>query len=277
MKLKELIEKAYKERFGVAGFNVYNLESAKAVAQAADETGKPVLLMTTESALEYAGFSQLVSIILRIKESSKTPLFLHFDHGTNVDLLKKAIKSGYDSVMFDGSKLPIDQNIVISKELRKYAHTRGVVFEAEIGRVGGEEENIRSEEFKTNPSEALRFFDEVKPDMLAVAIGNIHGKETPAEHLDFSLLAKIQDLVKCPLVLHGCSNRDSREYQVAISQGVVKINIDTELREAFVDGIKRALHKRETNPREILSYASDKITKCATEKIETFLCSKLHC
>ncbi|MDH4358678.1 MAG: class II fructose-bisphosphate aldolase family protein [Candidatus Berkelbacteria bacterium] len=277
MKLQELVEKAYKERFSVAGFNVYNLESAKAAARAADVTGKPALLMTTENALEYAGFGQLVAIVLRIKKDAKTPIFLHYDHGTSVDLLKLAMKSSYDSVMFDGSKLPIDQNIMLSKELRKLAHSKGVVFEAEIGRVGGEEENIRSEEFKTNPPEALRFYNEVKPDMLAVAIGNIHGRETSAEHLDFSLLAKIQDLVKCPLVLHGCSNRNPREYQVAVSQGVVKINIDTELREAFVDGLKRALHKKETNPRKILSYASDEVTKCAKEKIEIFSCSKLHC
>jgi fructose-bisphosphate aldolase class II len=179
--------------------------------------------------------------------------------------------------MFDGSKLPLDQNIEISKELRRKAHLRGVMFEAEVGEIGGREDFIRSKEFKTNPAEALMFYDKVKPDMLAVAIGNIHGEDVRHEELDFTLLAKIWDTVKRPLVLHGCSNRSPREYQVAISQGVVKINIDTELRQAFVEGVTQAIKKRTHDPREILLMASSHISKKAQEKIEIFSCSKLKC
>ena len=277
MTLKTYLQDAYRERFAVGAFNVYNLESAKTVAKAANEAKKPILIQTTESALEYADFDQLVSIIDKIKTESKIPLYLHLDHGKQVDNVKKCIKSGYDSVMFDGSRLPLEQNIIVSRELRRLAHLKGVVFEAEIGRIGGEEDNVESREFKTDPLEALKFYSEVKPDMLAVAIGNVHGERTAAEQLDFSLLAKISGLLKCPLVLHGCSNRAAREYQVAISQGVVKINIDTELREAFVEGIKRALHKREADPRKILTYAMDEISKSVQEKIEIFSCSKLSC
>ena len=277
MKLTDLIQTAYHDHFAIGAFNVYNLESTRAVAQALNEKEMPAVIQVTESAIEYAGFDQLISIIEKVRTESKIPLFLHLDHGSDVDLLKKCVKAGFDSVMYDGSKMPVDENIIVSKELRRHAHLRDVVFEAEIGRIGGEEDSVRNREFKTDPSEALRFYNEVKPDMLAVAIGNVHGERTAAENLDFSLLAKISDLLQCPLVLHGCSNRSSREYQVAISQGVVKINIDTELREAFVDGIKRALHKREDNPREILNYASNEISKCVKEKIETFSCSKLKC
>ena len=277
MKLTDLIQTAYHDHFAIGAFNVYNLESTRAVAQALNEKEMPAVIQVTESAIEYAGFDQLISIIEKVRTESKIPLFLHLDHGSDVDLLKKCVKAGFDSVMYDGSKMPVDENIIVSKELRRHAHLRDVVFEAEIGRIGGEEDSVRNREFKTDPSEALRFYNEVKPDMLAVAIGNVHGERTADEQLDFSLLAKISGLLKCPLVLHGCSNRSSREYQVAISQGVVKINIDTELREAFVDGIKRALHKRESNPREILNYASNEISKCVKEKIETFSCSKLKC
>lgn len=270
MKLSEYLNKAYREHFAIGGFNFYNLESARAIVQAANLAQKPALLMVSEKSIEYADLDSILFIAEKLKKESKTPIFLHLDHGTHLDLIKECIKSGFDSVMFDGSKLPLDQNIALSTELRRAAHRKGVVFEAEIGRVGGQEDSIRAKLFKSNPAEALMFYDRVKPDMLAVAIGNIHGELTAEEQLDFTLLAKIQETIRAPLVLHGCSNRAPREYKVAISEGVVKINIDTELREAFVEGIKRALHERQTDPREILNITSHYISKQAEEKIKVF-------
>lgn len=270
MSLKELISEAYRDKYAIGGFGVYNLESSRAVVEAANLTKKPVFLMVTEKSLDYAGFENLVEIVLRLKKESKTPVYLHLDHGSNVETVKKCVAVGFDSVMFDGSKLPLDQNIHISRDLRKIAHKKGVVYEAEIGQIGGQEDFLHAKIFKTNPSEALQFYSEVRPDMLAVAIGNIHGELTAEEQLDFTLLGMIQDSVKAPLVLHGCSNRGEREYKVAISEGVVKINIDTELREAFVGGVSHALHKREKDPREILNFASDSITKRAKGKIDIF-------
>jgi len=270
MSLKEIILQAYKEKYAIGGFGVYNLESARAVIEAANLTKKPVFLLVTEKSLDYAGFENLLEIVKRLKKESKTEVFLHLDHGSNVETVKKCIAEGFDSVMFDGSKLPLDQNIEISRSLRQAAHRKNVVFEAEIGRVGGMEDRVSATEFKTNPSEALQFASEVKPDMLAVAIGNIHGELTAAEQLDFTLLGKIQDTIKMPIVLHGCSNRLEREYKVAISEGVVKINIDTELREAFVDGVNHAMRKREKDPREILNSASQAISKRVQDKIGIF-------
>lgn len=270
MNLKDFISQAYKEKYAIGGFGVYNLESARAVVVAANITKKPVFLLMTEKSFDYAGFENLLEIVKRLKKESKIDVFLHLDHGSNVETVKKCVAEGFDSVMFDGSKLPLDQNIEISRNLRQIAHRKGVVFEAEIGRVGGMEDRVSATEFKTNPSEALQFANEVKPDMLAVAIGNIHGELTAAEQLDFTLLGKIQDTVKMPIVLHGCSNRQEREYKVAISEGVVKINIDTELREAFVDGINHATRKREKDPREILSIASQAISKRVQDKINIF-------
>jgi fructose-bisphosphate aldolase class II len=191
MTLKELLNRAYKEKFAVGGFGVYNLESARAVIQAANKTQKPVFLMMTEKSLDYAGFENLVEIVTRLKKESKIPVFMHLDHGSNIEVVKNCISSGFDSVMFDGSKLPLDQNIHISRDLRKIAHKKGVIYEAEIGQIGGKEDYVRSSEFKTNPSEALQFYNEVQPDMLAVAIGNIHGELTADEQLDFTLLGKI--------------------------------------------------------------------------------------
>lgn len=275
MTLKELIKNAYSEQFAVGGFGFYNLESAKAIVEAVQKTKKPAFLMVTEKSIEYAGLDQLLGVVEKLKREAETPFYLHLDHGKNVETVRKCVKSGFDSVMFDGSGLPFDQNSALSRELCRYARRNGVVFEAEIGHVGGKEDNVSANTFKTNPSEALHFQELVKPDMLAVAIGNIHGEQTAKEELDFTLLAKISDLIKSPLVLHGCSNRASREYQVAISQGIVKINIDTELRQMFVDGITAALKKKQKDPREILALASKKISGRVAEKIELFSNSKM--
>jgi len=274
MKLKDIITVAYAKKYALGSFNVYNLETAKAVAKAVELTGKPAFMAVTEKALDYAGYDELVGIMKELQAKAKNPFFIHLDHGSKIDVIKKCLKSGFDSVMFDGSSLPLDQNMQISKDLRVLAHRHGAVFEAEIGRVGGREDYKSAQEFKTNPSEALHFHSEVKPDMMAVAIGNIHGKLTAAELLDFSLLAKINETVRAPLVLHGCSNRQDREYKVAASEGIVKINIDTELREVFANGLRLGL-KRSSEPREVLTFASDAVTDRVKEKIEVFSKSEL--
>ncbi len=144
------------------------------------------------------------------------------------------------------------------------------MFEAEIGRIGGQEDKISACEFKTSPDQAVEYYEAVKPDILAVAIGNIHGELTAQEQLDFTLLAKISEMVKCPLVLHGCSNREDREYKVAIAEGVVKINIDTELRQAFVRGLQDALKKKEKDPRKVLTVAKMAVTRQAEDRIAVF-------
>jgi len=270
MGLKNLFQSAYKEKFAIGGFNFYNFESAFAIARASKEAKKPAILMASEKSIDYYGLDNITFTFQKVKAETGAEVYLHLDHGTDLDMIRRAIKGGFDSIMFDGSRLPLDQNIELSKELCREAHRKSILFEAEIGHVGGREDYVKSENFKTNPSEALMFFEKVKPDTLAVAIGNIHGELSSSEQLDFTLLAKIQDTIKSPLVLHGCSNRSDREYQVAISEGVVKINIDTELRQAFVEGIKDAIRKKETDPREILTISSEFIYKRVKEKIELF-------
>lgn len=274
MELKSLIEKAYREHYATGAFNFYNLESAQAISCASGEIKKPVILMVTEKTIEYAGLDEIIKVFEMVRDKSKTSLYLHLDHGKDIELIKECINRKFDSVMFDGSSQPFEQNAILSTELRRLAHKKSVIFEAEIGKIGGREDRVSSELFKTNPSEALRFYEQVKPDMLAVAIGNIHGAKTSSEQLDFSLLAKIQNTIKAPIVLHGCSNRAPREYSVAIAEGVVKINIDTELREAFIDSVKRSI-RRETDPREILGQARENMKKRTLEKIKIF--SKPYC
>lgn len=272
--LKSIIQKAYSERYAIGAFNFYNLESAQALVDASTISGKPIIMMVTETTIQYAGLDSIYNIFDTLKQTTKSKVFLHLDHGKDMEIIKSCIDKKFDSVMFDGSSRSFEENAMLSSELRRMAHRKGVVFEAEIGRVGGGEDNVSSELFKTSPSEALRFYELVKPDMLAVAIGNIHGRLTAAEHLDFSLLAKIQDAIKSPIVLHGCSNRSPREYSVAIAEGVVKINVDTELREVFVDSVRHSI-KKETDPRKILSRAREDMKKRALDKINIF--SKSYC
>jgi len=277
MTLKSYIQKAYRERFAIGAFAVYNVESIQALRDAANESKKPVIMMLNESSFEYAGFDELVFLAQKTKKESNVPIFLHFDHGRDLEVLKQCVKNKFDSVMFDGSKLPTSQNIAISKELRRLCHKSDVLFEAEIGEVGGREDKVISCGFKTDPQEALNYYEEVKPDMLAVAFGNIHGEATGEEVLDFSLLAKISDLVQCPLVMHGCSNRQAKEYKVAASVGVIKINISTELKESFVDGVKKALKHHESDPRKILSYSINEIKERIKKRITDFSCSTMDC
>jgi len=277
MNLKEYIREAFVGKFAIGAFGFYNLETAQAIAAGAQAKEKPVIFLVSEKSLKYAGFERIVTLAESFKKESEFPLFLFLDHGHDIKIIKECIKSGFDAVMFDGSQMPLEQNMLISKQLRQAAHRKGIVFEAEVGRIGGREDYQISQDFKTNPSEARHFYQEVKPDLLAVAIGNIHGEETRHEELDFTLLARIADLVQAPLVLHGCSDRLPREYQVAISQGVVKINIDTEARQSFVEGLKRGIGKKIHDPREILALAKEEMTKTISNKIEIFSCSTLKC
>ena len=270
MKLKTLIGDAFENKYAIGAFNFYNLESALAIVQASLRKEQPVIMMVTETSIEYAGLDNLCSIFQNEKSRSGANIYLHLDHGKDVELIKECIDLKFDSVMFDGSSLAFEQNVTISSELRKYAHKKGVLFEAEIGRVGGTEDNISSELFKTNPQEALNFYQQAKPDLLAVAIGNIHGYKTASEQLDLSLLAKIQDTLKGPLVLHGCSNRENREYAIAIGEGIVKINIDTELREAFIDGASKAFRSKEKDPRKFLASSLTEMQKRVETKIDVF-------
>lgn len=268
--LKTYLQKAYKEKFAIGAFNVYNLESIQAVATAVRQTKRPAIMQVSEKALDYAGSEELISLMKIARKNNEGHLFIHLDHGKDPENVKKCIIAKFDSVMFDGSHLDIDENIEISSNLAEFAKRRQVVFEAEIGKIGGKEDFVNSSNFKTNPAEALMFYQKVKPDMMAVAIGNVHGVRTASEQLDFALLAKIQDMVKAPIVLHGCSNRSDRDYKIAISEGVVKINIDTELRQAFIEGLRKGLKKSSIDPREVLMVAMAESSKKVVEKIDLF-------
>ncbi len=247
--LKYYFQKAQKEKFAIGQFNFSTKEQFHGIVQAAKNLNSPVILGTSESESKFFGMEEAVALRNVLRKKTGLPIFLNLDHGKSFDYLKQAINAGYDMVHFDGSKLPLDENIKITKQVKSHAKWRGVLVEGEVGRIEFEtkEENL------TKPEEAKKFVDETAADLLAVSIGNIHGIEAfgvnPCLRLD--KLAEIAKQVGVPLVLHGGSGTQDQDIQEAIKTRIVKINVNTELRAVFSSGLRRALVE---NPDEIVPY-----------------------
>ena len=241
--------------WAVGGLNTYNLESARAVIEAATNLQAPVMVQTSEGAVKHAGFDNLAPIISRLAEEVPVPVALHMDHGKSIEVARAAVKAGYTSVMIDTSRLPLEENIAATREIVEYAHPRGVQVEAEIGQLAGVEDlgEVAAEATFTVPEEAVRFVTETGVDSLTITIGTSHGafKFKGEPRLDFDRLAKIADLIDNPIVLHGASAVRAEDVAFAerygarlsaargipqefikraISLGVAKINTDSDLR-----------------------------------------------
>lgn len=292
-----LLQHAREHGYAIPAFNFYNLETIKAVLEAAEEARSPIIVQTSEGAVTYAGLSFLINLAKSAAESS-IPVVLHFDHGKDLTLLKKAIESGYSSVMFDGSSLPRNENIQKTRQVVRWARMHGVAVEAEIGRIQGVEDLVSvsaRDAVLTVPEEAVRFVKETECDFLAVAIGTAHGgyKFKDATHLDLDRLKKIAAIVKEPLVLHGASGvREdvlhlAQKYGATIGEmrgvldedltkavklGVAKINIDTDLRLAFSAGIREAVADmpKVIDPRELFGPAIQLMKETAKQKMTLF-------
>lgn len=267
---KQLLLKAMRARtkYAVGAFNTSDMEMTQAILEEANLEKSPVIIQTSPKAIEYAGLNNMVSIIKNEARKYKIPVTLHLDHGKDFKLAKLCIDNGYTSVMIDGSKLSFDENVKLTKRVVGYAHSKGVPVEAELGHVSTDPTSCNY----TNPDEAQEFVKLTGIDSLAVAIGNAHGIPQKEEKLDFRLLEKIKELVKIPLVLHGASLTSAQDIQKAIKLGIVKINIDTEIRLAFSEAIKKFQleHPKDYDPRDILKVAKDAVKKAVREKIEMF-------
>ena len=297
--LSSVLQKAKRGNYAVGAFNVNNLEMIQAVMIAAEAEKSPVILSTSEGALEYAGMDELGTLVHLAAMRSKLPVVFHLDHGKNVALVEKAIKSGwYSSVMFDGSSLPFKENLKTTKRLVEMAHKHGISVEAELGAIAGIEDFVsveaRDAHF-TNPEQAVEFVAKTGCDALAIAIGTSHGayKFTSESKLDFNRLKKIKSMVKVPLVLHGasgipanvkkicidygCKIEDAKgvadaHIRKAVSLGINKINIDSDLRIAFDGGVRRFLAENPEviDPRKILGPAKELITQVVRQKMKMF-------
>lgn len=274
---QELFKKAKKGGYAIGAFNTSNLEITKAIIAAAERAKAPIIIETSEGEMNSLTPEVAAAEVTALAKKAKIPIVLHLDHGKSLESVKLAVESGYTSVHLDGSSFPNTKNTQITKVAAKLAHGHGLTIEGEIGHISGSSEShshqIEIEENDlTDPKEAAKFVKETGIDILAVSIGNIHGIYTNPPKLDFARLEQIGKAVEIYFSLHGGSGIPKNQIKKAISLGVVKVNVNTELRLAFHKGI---LHEFEVNPNEVVPYkylpaGGEAVEKVVTEKIRLF-------
>ena len=294
---KEMFEKSMKEGFAIGAFNVNNMEIIQAIVDAAEAQKSPVILQASSSAIKYARMNYLMKMVEAATENSDIPVAIHLDHGPDFETCKQCIDAGFTSVMIDGSKYDFEENIAITKKVVDYAHERGVVVEAELGKLAGIEDEVNvsaDEAMYTDPEQAKEFVERTGCDSLAIAIGTSHGayKFKGEAKLRFDILAKIKEKIpNTPIVLHGASTvipelvETCNEYggnipgakgvpneilNEASKLGVSKINVDTDLRLAMTASIRKvfAENPEAFDPRKYLLPAREKIQEVVEFKMK---------
>ncbi|GCL74285.1 class II fructose-bisphosphate aldolase [Paenibacillus naphthalenovorans] len=248
--MKEILTHAVQNHYAVGSFDVPNLETATAVLEAAQENVSPVVIAVPETFFPFQQFEVFVKAIRLLAEPLDIPVALILDHGRSYDSCMRAIHAGMTTVMFDGSDLPYDENLAITKEIVKVAHSLGITVEAEVGHVA--RNGLTSEEISkllTNPAQAAEFVNETQVDCLAVAVGTIHGKYKGEPKIHFDLLEQIQRATQIPLVLHGGSSTGEENLQRAISFGIRKINIYTDMAVAAKESVVSLLEQNDPKTR----------------------------
>ena len=236
----EMLQDAQKRGYAVGAFNCENMEMVKAIIAAAENLRAPVMLQTTPSTIRYGTLDTLAAIVKAEAKRAGVPVCLHLDHGSSFDLAVQAMQAGYSSVMIDGSKLPFEENIAETKRVADVARAAGIPVEAELGKVGGKEDDLVAEaDTNTDPQEAKEFVERTGITSLAVAIGTAHGFYVGTPVLDKERLSEIRRVVDIPLVLHGASGLLDEDVRDCVSRGICKVNFATELRKAFTDACRK--------------------------------------
>lgn len=302
---KTILQQTQRGHYAVPHFNINNMEILQGVVQAAVKLRSPIILSTSEGALQYAGMDYLHALAktaaeaaarTKTAETARIPIALHLDHGKNLKVIEQAIRYGYSSVMIDASHKEFEKNIVITRKVVQMAHRQGVSVEAELGTIGGAEDTVSAKHILyTDPDKAREFVQRTGCDFLAVAIGTSHGayKFRGKAKLRIDILREIRKRVKVPLVLHGASGvpaalvKDAEKYgadlrgvqgvpdsqiKQAIKNGICKINTDTDLRLAFDAAVRKAIATKpgDFDPRHILAPAREAIQKVAEQRIRLF-------
>lgn len=274
--MKEMLEKAKAGKYAVGQFNLNNLEFTQAVLQAAQEEQSPVICGVSEGAARYmGGFETVVAMVKGLmKEYGITvPVAIHLDHGSSFEKCMQAMNAGFTSVMIDGSSLPLDENISLTKKVVEAAHAIGVSVEAELGRVGGQEDDlIVPEEVYAIPSECEKLVAETKVDCFAPALGSVHGPYKGEPNLGFKEMEEVMNLTQVPLVLHGGTGIPTKDIQQAISLGTAKINVNTENQISSAKRVREVLAEKPDlyDPRKYLGPARDAIRETVIGKMREF-------
>lgn len=264
---KQLLIDAQKRGYAVGAFNVENMEMVMAVLAAAEESESPVIMQTTPSTVRYAGLDYYLANVSAAARRAAVPVVMHLDHGSSFELAMQAYRTGYTSIMIDGSKLSFEENIALTRAVTDACQPGNVPVEGELGKVGGKEDDLEigDDNPYTDPQEAREFVDRTNVDSLAVGIGTSHGvyKGTPKVNVD--CLSEIRKVVDVPLVLHGTSGVPDEQVRDCVSRGICKVNYATDLRIAFTKGVKAYM---EANPDE---YDPKKYAKQGMDEVKKYV------
>ena len=298
----EMFKRSMKEHYAIGAFNINNMEFIQAITEAANEAKSPVILQVSSSAIKYAGINYLLKMVEAAVEETDIPIALHLDHGPDFETCKMCIDAGFTSVMIDGSKYDFEENVALTKKVVDYAHSKGVVVEAELGKLAGVEDDVNVAEndaMYTDPDQAEEFVRRTGCDSLAIAIGTSHGayKFKGEARLRFDILEKVKEkLPDTPIVLHGASSVIPRLVEMcnenggnipgakgcpnemlkqAGENGVSKINVDTDLRLAMTAQVRRVFNEDPSifDPRKYLGAARTEIKETGSDKIKNVFCS----
>jgi len=276
-----IFKKAQENKYAIGAFNVSNLEQAKAIVQAAQNLQSPVIISTSEGESNFIGKKQIKSVIDAYREQTELPIILHLDHGKSFEAIKEAIEVGYDSVHFDGSKLSFEENIEETKKIVDFAREKGIKnIEGELGYLRGgsnihETIEIKPEDL-TNSKQAEEFVNKTGVDSLAIVIGNIHGisKSGESPHIFLDRLEEIRNELNDNtfLVLHGGSGIKEEDIEKSIQLGIIKINVNTELRVAYTESLKKSLQDNpdRVTPYKIMPPVVEAVQKVVEDKIRIF-------
>lgn len=267
---KEMLEDAKKNNYAVCAFNAENLEMVQAIVWGAEEMGAPVIIQTTPSTVKYADLAYFYAITLIAAAQSDSPVALHLDHGDSFELAFDAINTGYSSVMIDFSHDIIGANIAKTKKVVEYAQFKNIPVEAELGKIGGKEDDLESDgDIYTDPEQAAYFIKETEVSSLAVAIGTAHGIYKTQPKLDLDRLSAIRQAVDIPLVLHGATGLSEDIVFECIQRGINKVNFATELRQTYTNAVREKLE----SDKDIIDvkiygkYARERVKELVKDKI----------
>lgn len=253
----------------VPAFTVYTLESIRAVCDAAERTGLPVILQAGSSSYRESSRPMLAAAALAAARTASVPVGVHLDHSTDLDEIRDCLALGYSSVMVDGSHLPFDDNVTLTRTVVTEAHDAGVWVEAEIGALAGDEDASTgaAATLLTDPAEAVAFVERTGVDALATAVGTVHGFTTAPVHVDIDRLHTIAKLTNIPQVLHGASGLSDAQLRAAVDAGVAKVNINAELRRAYLDALAAMLARGSDDIRQLQRAAVTAMAEVAADKL----------
>ena len=267
-----MLDEARRDGRVIYHFNINNLEWTKIILEKCNELKTPVILGVSEGAIRYMGGYRVVSSLVRsliMDLNILVDVCLHLDHGSNFDSCKEAVDSGFTSVMIDASKLPLDENIEVTKKVVSYAHKKDVTVEAELGHVGGMEDDVKASILLADYDECLRFVNETGIDSFAPSIGTVHGIYKGELNIDFDLISRLRNNLSVPLVMHGGSGLDKSILIHAIKSGITKINVNSDLQYVWCEAVKEFIKENPDvyDPRKIIYSGKEAMNKFIEDKI----------